>query len=79
MTLCGELASRPLEAIALAAVGIRALSLSPAAVGPVKSVLLDLDLGAARALIEPLLADTTGTADIRARLKDFAETSGLSF
>ncbi|GGF75502.1 phosphoenolpyruvate--protein phosphotransferase [Azorhizobium oxalatiphilum] len=77
VTLCGELASRPLEAIALAAVGFRALSLSPASVGPVKSVILDLDVGAARALLLPLLEDTSGAAEIRAALRAFAEDAGL--
>ncbi|MGU3495289.1 phosphoenolpyruvate--protein phosphotransferase [Xanthobacteraceae bacterium A53D] len=77
VTLCGELASRPLEAIALAALGFRALSLSPASVGPVKSVLLDLDVGAARKLLLPMLEDTSGAAEIRTALRAFAEDSGL--
>ncbi|MFG1409980.1 phosphoenolpyruvate--protein phosphotransferase [Xanthobacter sp. VTT E-85241] len=77
VTLCGELASRPLESIALAALGYRALSLSPAAIGPVKSTLLRLDVEAARAVLLPLLADTTGTVDVRGALRAFAEQSGL--
>ncbi|OYW43290.1 MAG: hypothetical protein B7Z45_01085, partial [Azorhizobium sp. 12-66-6] len=70
-------ASRPLESIALAALGYRALSLSPAAIGPVKSTLLRLDVEAARAVLLPLLADTTGTVDVRGALRAFAEQSGL--
>lgn len=77
VTLCGELASRPLEAVALAALGFRSLSLSPAAVGPVKATLLELDVGAARAVLQPLLDQTAGGVDVRARLMDFAEKSGL--
>lgn len=77
VTLCGELASRPLEAVALAALGYRSLSLSPASVGPVKSVVLELDVGAARAVLQPLLDQTAGGVDVRARLKEFAETAGL--
>ena len=34
VTLCGELASQPIGALALAAIGYRALSLTPSAVGP---------------------------------------------
>lgn len=77
VTLCGELASRPLEAVALAAVGFRSLSLSPAAIGPVKATLLQLDVGAAQALLQPLLDDTSRIVDVRAALKAFAEQSGL--
>ena len=47
IALCGELASRPLEALALLAIGYRRLSLSPAALGPVKAMVLALDIGAA--------------------------------
>src|SRR5947207_5112848 len=36
LSLCGELASQPIGALALIAIGYRALSLSPTAVGPVK-------------------------------------------
>jgi phosphotransferase system enzyme I (PtsP) len=45
VTLCGEMASQPIAALALATVGYRSLSLSPSAVGPVKAMLLDLDCG----------------------------------
>jgi len=77
VTLCGELASRPLEAVALAALGYRALSVSPAALGPVKSMLLELDVSAARKQLLPLLEDVSGSVDVRAALNAFARTSGL--
>src|SRR5262249_29853379 len=41
VTLCGELASKPIGALALVALGYRSLSLSPSAVGPVKALLLE--------------------------------------
>lgn len=78
VALCGELASRPLEAMALIAIGFRRLSLSPAAIGPVKAMILSLDARAVAKFLEPLLADTSGTIQIRDRLKDFAEKSGVS-
>ncbi|MCK0198412.1 phosphoenolpyruvate--protein phosphotransferase [Ancylobacter sp. 6x-1] len=77
VTLCGELASRPLEALALAAIGYRKLSVSPASFGPVKAMLRELDLSAAAALVEPLLADGASPASIRPRLSAFAEATGL--
>ncbi|MBA4790354.1 MAG: phosphoenolpyruvate--protein phosphotransferase [Rhizobiales bacterium] len=78
VTLCGELASRPLEAVALAALGFRSLSLSPAAIGPVKATLLQLDVSAARKVLIPLLEDTTGVTDVRSTLRAFADLSGLT-
>ena len=77
VTLCGELASRPLEALALAALGYRALSVSAAAIGPVKAMLLALDVGAARKALEPMLTEKAGTQSIRERLQSFAAESGV--
>ena len=49
MTLCGEIGGKPLEAMALLAIGYRGLSMSPAAIGPVKAALLaDRSRGRAR-------------------------------
>lgn len=47
LSFCGEMASRPLEALALAALGFRALSMRASALGPVKRLLRAADLGAA--------------------------------
>jgi phosphotransferase system enzyme I (PtsP) len=54
--VCGEMASRPIEAMALAALGVRRLSLSPAQIGPVKAMLRSLDAGAAAAYLQRLLS-----------------------
>jgi phosphotransferase system, enzyme I, PtsP len=78
VTLCGELASRPLEAMILASLGFRSLSLSPAAVGPVKSVIRDLDLSRATALVDELIDKPKPGLSIRQRLRDFAEAEGVS-
>ena len=78
VALCGELASKPLEALALVAIGFRRLSLSPSAMGPVKAMILSADARAAAKFIEPLLADTRGKLQIRENLTDFAEKSGIS-
>src|SRR5262249_32144477 len=71
VTVCGELASKPIGALALAAIGYRALSLTPTAVGPVKALLLDLDCSKAEAVVGPLIDSPTGTISIRERLKAF--------
>ena len=38
------MAGRPVEALALLAVGVRTLSMSPGAIGPVKAMIRSLDL-----------------------------------
>src|SRR5215468_6029978 len=77
VTLCGELASKPIGALALVAIGYRSFSLSPSAVGPVKAMLLDLNAGKAAALMQPLIDSPAGSLPIRERLKAFAAEQGL--
>ena len=77
IALCGELASRPLEALALIAAGFRTLSLSPAAIGPVKAMILELDAGKAAKVLDPLLSNKPGKASIRERLSTFAADAGI--
>jgi phosphotransferase system enzyme I (PtsP) len=77
VTLCGELASKPIGALALVAIGYRALSLSPSAVGPVKAMLLELNAGKVAALMKPLIESPAGSVPIRERLKAFAAAEGL--
>ena len=72
VTVCGELASQPLGALALVAIGYRALSLVPSAVGPIKALLLALDAGKAAAFLVPLIERPVGSVQIRERLKKFA-------
>ena len=78
VSLCGEMASRPIGALALVALGYRSLSLSATGHGPVKAMLLDLDARRAEAMIEPLLDAPSGTVSIRQKLTEFAESEGLS-
>jgi phosphotransferase system enzyme I (PtsP) len=77
VTLCGELASKPIGALALVAMGYRSLSLTPSALGPVKAMLLDLDARKAQKLLDPLIDGSTGGAPIRDKLQAFAEAEGL--
>lgn len=43
LTLCGEIAGKPLEAMALVGLGFRSISMAPASIGPVKAMLSALD------------------------------------
>ncbi|MDR5654137.1 phosphoenolpyruvate--protein phosphotransferase [Ruixingdingia sedimenti] len=56
LTFCGEDAGRPVEAIALAAMGLRSLSMRPASIGPVKHLIRRVDLTEARAVIDAAIA-----------------------
>jgi len=52
LSFCGEDAGRPVEAVCLAAIGFRTLSMRPASVGPVKHMLRRVDLTALREVID---------------------------
>jgi phosphotransferase system enzyme I (PtsP) len=76
-TVCGELASQPIGALALTALGYRSLSLTPSAVGPVKAMLLDLDASKATEFLYPLIEKPVAAVPIRAHLEKFAADGGL--
>jgi phosphotransferase system enzyme I (PtsP) len=72
LTLCGELGSKPLEALAVLALGFTRISLSPAAYGPVKAMLLALDIGKAGQFLDGLLAQPDQIKPVREALLAFA-------
>ena len=51
LSFCGEDAGRPIEALCLAAIGLRTLSMRPASVGPVKTLLMRCRLDDVRKVI----------------------------
>jgi phosphotransferase system, enzyme I, PtsP len=77
VTVCGELASQPVGALALAAIGYRSLSLTPSAVGPVKAMLLELDCRKIAESICPLVEKATSGVSIRGQLESFAAAESL--
>jgi phosphotransferase system, enzyme I, PtsP len=62
LSFCGEDAGRPIEAMALAAIGFRTLSMRPASVGPVKALIRKVDLQQAKAVIDRARDDGAETA-----------------
>jgi phosphotransferase system enzyme I (PtsP) len=72
VTLCGELAGRPISAMALLGIGYRAISMSPASIGPVKAMLTELPLGALTDLLKDVLDGRGSETDVRALLTAFA-------
>ncbi len=75
LTLCGEMAGRPIEAMALVALGFRSISMAPASVGPVKAMILSLDAGALREKMDEWLE--AKTPSLRENLKRFAAEKGV--
>ncbi len=68
-SFCGEDAGRPVEALAFAAMGLRSLSMRPASIGPVKRLLMSVDLGEARRIID--IARKSGNQSVRGALLDW--------
>jgi phosphotransferase system enzyme I (PtsP) len=73
--VCGEMAGRPLEAMALIGIGVENVSITPAAVGPIKAMVRSLDAKAVRARMEQLLAK--GPRDMRKALSEWARRHGV--
>ena len=70
VSVCGELAGRPLEAFALLTLGFTRLSAPAGGVGPVKRMILSADLAAARRAMTGLLGSSAGS--IRGELESLA-------
>jgi phosphotransferase system, enzyme I, PtsP len=70
VSVCGELAGRPLEAFALLALGFTRLSAPAGGVGPVKRMVLSADLAAARRAVPSLLGSSS--ASVRGEIESLA-------
>jgi phosphotransferase system, enzyme I, PtsP len=77
VTLCGELAGRPISAMALIGIGYRSISMSPASIGPVKAMLTELPLEALTARMEDALAHPNAAKNVRGDLQAFAEQHNI--
>ena len=70
LTVCGEMAGVPLEAMTLVGLGIRRLSMSAAAIGPVKAMVRSLDIGTLEDFVGRMLG--SGEPSLRNRLAGYA-------
>lgn len=75
VTICGEMGGRPMEAMALIGLGIDRLSITPAAIGPVKAMVRSLDRAALMERMREWLA--VPPADMRATLGGWAAEQGV--
>ncbi|HAH11640.1 MAG TPA: phosphoenolpyruvate--protein phosphotransferase [Alphaproteobacteria bacterium] len=76
VTVCGEMAGRPLEAMALIGLGIRSLSMPPASIGPVKQMILSMNSSALAAALTEMRQNTGHS--VRSALKTLAQLHNLS-
>ena len=76
LSICGEAAGRPLEAMALVALGFDRLSMPASGVGPAKRMIRSLDAGDCARILEPLLLLTKSS--IRTELSAYAATQKVA-
>ena len=74
-SVCGEMAGRPLEAMALVGLGFNRLSMNPTSLGAVKAAIRSMDKGKVNAYLNRLLATVPGS--IREHLRLFAVDHGI--
>ena len=75
LSLCGEMAGRPLDAMALLGLGIRTLSMQPGQIGPIKMMIRSMHLGEVSAFVDRLCGRTDHS--LRTRLSAFAAERGI--
>ena len=77
VTLCGEMAGRPLSAMALIGIGFRSISMSPPSIGPVKAMIVELDLASLERLMREKLAAAHGAGSLRDMLVEYARAASI--
>lgn len=77
VSVCGEIAGRPVEALSLMAIGYTHLSMPGSGLDPVKNALLALDLGKLRTVLLPHIDTHTRLTSVRAIVKDFCRHEGV--
>jgi phosphotransferase system enzyme I (PtsP) len=75
LTLCGEMAGKPLEAMALLGLGFRSISMAPASLGPIKAMVLSLDTADLWERLKAWLG--TKATTVREELKAYAAEKGV--
>jgi phosphotransferase system enzyme I (PtsP) len=77
VTMCGELAGKPMEALALMSIGMTRLSMGPASIGPIKEMILNVELRPIQAAVAAALSDGADGVSIRQLLTEWVEKQNL--
>jgi phosphotransferase system, enzyme I, PtsP len=78
LTMCGELAGRPIEALALMSIGMTRLSMGPPSIGPIKEMVLGLELAPIRASVNAALSVGAEGVSIRELLTEWVARQGIT-
>lgn len=76
LSVCGEMAGKPLEAMTLIGLGITSLSMSAPSLGPVKTMVRSLDVRGLRAYLSGLY--DCADHSLREKLRNFAVDHGVA-
>lgn len=77
VSVCGEIAGRPLEAACLVALGFHTLSMPVTGIGPVKSAIMALHAGELRDVILPNIKLSTRLGSLRDLARDYCLDNGV--
>ncbi len=75
LSLCGEMAGKPLDAMALLGLGLRTLSMQPTNIGPIKLMIRSMALAEVAPFVDRLCGRTDHS--LRTRLSAFAAERGI--
>lgn len=75
LSLCGEMAGKPLDAMALIGLGLRTLSMQSGQIGPIKMMIRSIDTREVNEFVEKLCGRTDHS--LRTRLTAFAAERGV--
>jgi len=75
LSVCGEMAGRPLDAMALIGIGVRNISMPPSSVGPVKTMIRSLQLASLEKYMETLYDHRR--SNLRHKMKSYAQDHGV--
>jgi phosphotransferase system enzyme I (PtsP) len=76
LSICGEAAGRPLEAMALIGLGFRSLSMPATGIGLVKAMIRSMDASATATMLDGVLSDSR--ASLRGALLAYARETGIA-
>jgi phosphotransferase system enzyme I (PtsP) len=77
VSVCGEAASRPLDAVVMATLGLTTLSMPAGGIMPVKALLAEADLARFRPVLNSIRRTAAGMPSLRDPITAWARENGL--
>ena len=73
---CGEMASKPIETMALIGTGLRSFSMPPAAIGPIKAMVRSLNVAELSSYMQDVMSSSESS--IRRMLEEYAKKNSIT-